>query len=69
MMIVHGRDDPLVPFSQAQELLAALLRQNIAVSVVPYIDGHVMQELSHTAKLHIWKLEANYPTSCLHFTN
>jgi acetyl esterase/lipase len=67
MMIVHGRDDPLVPFSQAQELLAALLRQNVAVSVVPYIGGHVMQDLSYTARFHIWKLETNYLTSCLRF--
>lgn len=65
IMIVHGRDDPLVPFSQAEELLAALLKQNVVVTFAPYNGGHVMHDTAEAEKTRIMALETSYLTSCL----
>jgi acetyl esterase/lipase len=65
IMIVHGRGDPLVPFSQAEELLAALLNRNVVATFAPYNGGHVMQDTSKAGKRRIIALETSYLASCL----
>jgi acetyl esterase/lipase len=41
-MIVHGRSDDLVPFSQGQELQGALRRNKVPVVMLAYEGGHIM---------------------------
>jgi acetyl esterase/lipase len=65
IMIVHGRDDPLVPFSQAEELLTALLKRNVVATFAPYNGGHVMQDTAKAEKTRIIALETSYLASCL----
>ncbi len=65
ILIVHGQDDPLVPFSQAQELLDKLHREDIDAEMVAYRGGHIEQGLTDTEKLRINAVETNYLTACL----
>ena len=65
-LIVHGVDDPLVPFSQAQGLLAALRKHKVPASLLAYTGGHVMQTASSAEKLKVTVGELQFFSRCLH---
>ena len=65
-LIVHGVDDPLVPFSQAQELLAALRKQKVPASLLAYTGGHVLQTASSAETLKVKVEEMQFFNHCLH---
>ena len=66
VQIVHGRSDPLVPFSQAQELLTVLRKLKVPVSLLAYDGGHTTREATVAEKLRVDAAEAAYLNGCLH---
>ncbi len=59
-MIVHGRADPLVPFSQAEELLAALRRKSVPAVMLDYAGGHIMQDTTSSERERVIAAEMAY---------
>jgi acetyl esterase/lipase len=64
-MVVHGRADDLVPFSQAEELMDVLRRQKVAAALLPYDGNHDFTGTSPAEHNRVLLAEDQYLRTCL----
>jgi acetyl esterase/lipase len=60
MLLVHGRNDRVVPFSQAEEMADTLRSKGVAVTLLPYDGGHVGAGMTHEENSRIFRQEVDY---------
>ena len=65
-LVVHGRMDELVPFSQADELVKALSQHKVPDSFVPFDGDHDFAKTTPVERQRVVLAEDHYLRACLH---